>query len=76
GGAYPVDWYGFKLKKVGIKNGQKIPLSGAIFTLYKGNEPYRTAVSDDNGDIQFSEIIGGTYTFKETSAPSGYILDP
>lgn len=76
GGAYPVDWYGFKLKKVGIKNGQKIPLSGAIFTLYKGNEPYRTAVSDDNGDIQFSEIIGGTYTFKETGAPPGYILDP
>ncbi|HFI2431346.1 TPA: SpaA isopeptide-forming pilin-related protein [Streptococcus suis] len=76
GGAYPVDWYSLKLKKVTNENGQKRPLAGAVLTLYRGTEPYRTAVSDDDGNIQFSEIAAGTYTFRETQAPSGYILDP
>ncbi|MGQ7508673.1 SpaA isopeptide-forming pilin-related protein [Streptococcus suis] len=76
GGAYPVDWYSLKLKKVTNENGQKHPLAGAVLTLYRGTEPYRTAVSDDDGNIQFSEIPAGTYTFRETQAPSGYILDP
>ncbi|MFI3160900.1 SpaA isopeptide-forming pilin-related protein [Streptococcus suis] len=76
GGAYPVDWYSLKLKKVTNENGQKRPLAGAVLTLYRGTEPYRTAVSDDDGNIQFSEIAAGTYTFRETQAPPGYILDP
>ncbi|MGQ7413515.1 SpaA isopeptide-forming pilin-related protein [Streptococcus suis] len=76
GGAYPVDWYSLKLKKVTNENGQKRPLAGAVLTLYRGTAPYRTAVSDDDGNIQFSEITAGTYTFRETQAPPGYILDP
>ncbi|MGQ7554702.1 SpaA isopeptide-forming pilin-related protein [Streptococcus suis] len=76
GGAYPTDWYSLKLKKVTNENGQKRPLAGAVLTLYRGTAPYRTAVSDDDGNIQFSEITAGTYTFRETQAPPGYILDP
>ncbi|WP_194964893.1 SpaA isopeptide-forming pilin-related protein, partial [Streptococcus suis] len=77
GGAYPTDWYSLKLKKVSIENGQKKALEGAAFTLYDANKkPYQTVRSNANGEFTFSELLGGTYTFKEISAPPGYILDP
>ncbi|WP_261309595.1 SpaA isopeptide-forming pilin-related protein [Streptococcus suis] len=77
GGAIPTDWYSLKLKKVGIENGQKKALEGAAFTLYDANKkPYQTVRSNANGEFTFSELLAGTYTFKEISAPPGYILDP
>ncbi|MGQ7383511.1 SpaA isopeptide-forming pilin-related protein [Streptococcus suis] len=77
GGAYPTDWYSLKLKKVASENGQKKALEGAAFTLYDANKkPYQTVRSNANGEFTFSELLGGTYTFKEISAPPGYILDP
>ncbi|MCQ8265672.1 SpaA isopeptide-forming pilin-related protein [Streptococcus suis] len=77
GGAYPTDWYSLKLKKVSIENGQKKALEGAAFTLYDANKkPYQTVRSNANGEFTFSELLAGTYTFKEISAPPGYILDP
>ncbi|MGQ7551189.1 SpaA isopeptide-forming pilin-related protein, partial [Streptococcus suis] len=77
GGAYPTDWYSLKLKKVSIENGQKKALEGAAFTLYDANKKANQTVrSNANGEFSFSELLGGTYTFKEISAPPGYILDP
>lgn len=77
GGAYPTDWYSLKLKKVAYENGQKKALEGAVFTIYDANKrPYQTVRSSANGEFTFSELLAGTYTFKETSAPPGYILDP
>lgn len=77
GGAYPVDWYSLQFKKVAEDNGQRRALGGAIYTLYKNGEPHRTAISSpDTGIFQFSDLTGGTYTFKETQAPPGYQVDP
>ncbi|HGA1260508.1 TPA: SpaA isopeptide-forming pilin-related protein, partial [Streptococcus suis] len=70
GGAYPTDWYSLKLKKVAYENGQKKALEGAVFTIYDANKrPYQTVRSSANGEFTFSELLAGTYTFKETSAP-------
>ncbi|HFU3835570.1 TPA: SpaA isopeptide-forming pilin-related protein [Streptococcus suis] len=73
GGAYPTDWYGFRLKKV---DQQKRPLEGAVFTLYDSqSRPHQTARSNQQGIIEFTNILGGEYTFKEVKAPVGYTLD-
>ncbi|WP_050572547.1 SpaA isopeptide-forming pilin-related protein [Streptococcus suis] len=73
GGAYPTDWYGFQLKKV---DQQKRPLEGAVFTLYDSKQrPYQTIRSNEQGILEFTNILGGEYTFKEVEAPAGYTLD-
>ncbi|MFM0600916.1 SpaA isopeptide-forming pilin-related protein [Streptococcus suis] len=73
GGAYPTDWYGFQLKKV---DQQKRPLEGAVFTLYDSQQrPYQTIRSNEQGILEFTNILGGEYTFKEVEAPVGYTLD-
>ncbi|WP_180274024.1 SpaA isopeptide-forming pilin-related protein [Streptococcus suis] len=73
GGAYPTDWYGFRLKKV---DQQKRPLEGAVFTLYDSKQrPYQTIRSNGQGILEFTNILGGEYTFKEVEAPAGYTLD-
>ncbi|HEM2750187.1 TPA: discoidin domain-containing protein [Streptococcus suis] len=73
GGAYPTDWYAFRLKKV---DQQKRPLEGAVFTLYDSKQrPYQTIRSNEQGILEFTNILGGEYTFKEVEAPAGYTLD-
>ncbi|HEL2217896.1 TPA: discoidin domain-containing protein [Streptococcus suis] len=73
GGAYPTDWYGFRLKKVDQQNR---PLEGAVFTLYDSQQrPYQTIRSNEQGVLEFTNILGGEYTFKEVEAPAGYTLD-
>ncbi|HFU3970376.1 TPA: SpaA isopeptide-forming pilin-related protein [Streptococcus suis] len=73
GGAYPTDRYGFQLKKV---DQQKRPLEGAVFTLYDSQQrPYQTIRSNEQGILEFTNILGGEYTFKEVEAPAGYTLD-
>ncbi|HGO8538095.1 TPA: SpaA isopeptide-forming pilin-related protein, partial [Streptococcus suis] len=73
GGAYPTDWYAFRLKKV---EQQKRPLEGAVFTLYDSKQrPYQTIRSNEQGILEFTNILGGEYTFKEVEAPAGYTLD-
>lgn len=76
GGAYPTDWYSVKFKKISTLNGEKRPLDGTVFALYKDGNPYSTIRSDENGIVQFDNLISGTYTFKEVEAHSGYMLDP
>ena len=49
-------------------------LSGAEFGLFIGNELKYSATSDANGTVTFSNIEPGTYTLKETKAPTGYKL--
>ncbi|NQN94543.1 hypothetical protein HO994_00435 [Streptococcus suis] len=73
GGAYPTDWYAFRLKKVDQQNRS---LEGAVFTLYDSKQrPYQTIRSNEQGILEFTNILGGEYTFKEVEAPAGYTLD-
>ncbi len=51
----------------------KTPLSGAEFTLYNENkEIIKTALSDKDGKVVFSDLKDGKYFVKETMAPEGY----
>ena len=47
-------------------------LSGAVFGLYKGDSVEYSATSATDGTIIFSDILPGTYTLKEKTAPTGY----
>lgn len=54
------------------------PLKGAEFTLYKFSDtiyknPLGTALSDENGKVQFKNVEYGEYTIKETKSPEGYL---
>ncbi|HEM5102471.1 TPA: discoidin domain-containing protein [Streptococcus suis] len=76
GGAYPVDWYSLRLRKVGNENGQKRPLQGAVFTLSRDGKVVRRVTSDSDGILNIRDVYGGTYKLREVSAPEGYALDP
>ncbi|WP_099872058.1 SpaA isopeptide-forming pilin-related protein, partial [Streptococcus suis] len=76
GGAYPVDWYSLRLRKVGNENGQKRPLQGAVFTLSRDGKVVRRVTSDSEGILNIRDVYGGTYKLREVSAPEGYALDP
>ena len=65
--------FDFQIKKVAFDN-QETLLNGAEFTLYKGDEEIRKA-STANGVLSFAGLDAGSYTFKETKAPTGYKLD-
>lgn len=63
-----------------IKAGEeKKPLKGSEFSLYKETDikfenPIATAISDENGKVNFKNVEYGKYIIKETKAPEGYIL--
>ena len=63
-----------QLLKLDKKTGQA--LGGAKFVVMdsKGNEVMKFVTKDDAYDITGKLVVGETYTFKETSAPSGYCL--
>ncbi|HEL1602798.1 TPA: discoidin domain-containing protein [Streptococcus suis] len=76
GGAYPVDWYSLKLRKVGNENGQKRPLQGAVFILSRDGKVVQRVISDSEGILNIRNVYGGTYKLREVLAPVGYALDP
>ena len=65
--------YSFKLKKV-KDDDPNTTIQGATFSLTgpgeKGEE--RTLVTDENGIIQFNDLVEGTYKLKETTSAPGY----
>ncbi|HEP1810653.1 TPA: discoidin domain-containing protein [Streptococcus suis] len=75
GGAYPVDWYSLKLRKVGNENGQRRPLQGAVFVLSRDGKVVQRITSDNQGILNIRNVYGGTYKLREVLAPPGYALD-
>lgn len=49
-------------------------VAGAEFTLYDGTNAVDTETTDINGVATFSGIAIGSYTLKETKAPTGYVV--
>ncbi len=52
-----------------------VTLSGAEFKLYFGDELIGTYTTDDQGIINFTNLVKGEYTVVETKAPEGYQLN-
>lgn len=51
-------------------------LAGAVFTLYNaGGTSIASSASDGNGEVVFTNIPYGTYSIKETKAPTGRVTD-
>lgn len=49
-------------------------LAGAQFTLYDSSDnAVSTVESDENGLVQFTNILAGEFTIRETKAPFGYV---
>lgn len=49
------------------------PLVGAEFTLYDSTQNIvQKVISDNNGEVKFTNVGIGTYTIKETKAPEGH----
>lgn len=58
--------------------GTNTGLKGAEFDLYRKGEdtPLKSGIeSDENGYVIVDELEWGTYYFRETKAPEGYVLD-
>ncbi|HIS47009.1 MAG TPA: hypothetical protein IAB46_05525 [Candidatus Scybalocola faecigallinarum] len=56
------------------------PVAGAEFALYAkeddakaGTNPVRTGTTDKNGVITWTDLLNGTYWYKETLTPTGYV---
>ena len=62
------------ITKTDITSAKKLP--GALIEVYDsdGNTIYRE-YTNENGEIPNIPVVPGTYTFKETYAPSGYALN-
>lgn len=53
-------------------DGKKIPLKGADFTLYKGDEVIGNKTITDGTKFEWTGLEAGVYTLKETTVPTGY----
>lgn len=65
--------YDIEFQKTDADTGN--PLSGASFSLVKGEESVGNAESDSEGMVKFRNLPWGTYTLEETQAPDNYIKD-
>lgn len=57
----------------------KAPVAGAEINVFNAEGekiPGSPFMSDENGQFVLNKIVAGTYTFKEVSAPAGYVLNP
>lgn len=69
----------YKYEQNGSEKTSK-PVVGAEFALYATEKdatdetnPVRTGRTDENGVITWKDLLNGTYWYKETSTPSGYV---
>lgn len=52
------------------------PLSGAGFRLYdSGGQQLEEGYTDENGELSFSDLPCGSYSYREFCPPKGYLLD-
>ena len=64
------------ISKVDLVTGEAVPGATIEIKDSEGNPiPGSPFVTDENGEISISKLPAGTYTFKETIAPEGYILN-
>lgn len=70
------DPYGsLKIDKVAAwdNSTDKLPLQGAEFTLYDAaGKEVAKEISDENGKVQFLNLVAGNYTLKETKTVDGF----
>jgi len=51
-------------------------VAGAEYTIYNSNGTiYKTVATGEDGTVTFTRPANGTYTFKETKAPDGFMID-
>ncbi len=57
-------------------DGAGVSLPGATFALYDETNTHRirTGVTDENGELTFTNILYGNYVVREIEAPDGYLL--
>ena len=66
---------GLMIEKINSKH-PEIKISGAVFTVYKSDgTKYADVPEVAKGIYSLTNIPHGTYTVKEISAPTGYLLD-
>lgn len=64
------------LQIVKLEKGSKLPIPGVVFEIYdKDGKVVQSLTTNQDGIATSKEIEKGTYTFKEVSAPDGYIMD-
>lgn len=67
-----------KVSKTEAEGEKVIALPGVEFLIWSASEAEDKGVTcqtDKNGQIELKGLVPGTYFFKETSTPEGYILD-
>ncbi|HHD2754492.1 TPA: collagen binding domain-containing protein, partial [Clostridium perfringens] len=65
---------GIKITKIDSQNNN--PLEGAEFTVKNSDgKVVSTGITNKDGIVEFNDLPYGSYTYEETKAPEGYVLD-
>jgi len=60
----------FLIRKIDVTTG--LPLAGVTFTLFQGNTEIAIEVTNENGEVRFSDLSPGEYQLEETIGLPGY----
>lgn len=64
------------LKIVKVDKASRTPLQGAGYRLYpSGGRQLAEGYTDENGELSFTDLPYGTYTYQEFATPEGFALD-